>query len=334
MTKPKKSILLKRKSIVIARSMNPKFHKIQKKRFTKRISGTAKVSLELIGNTVYMPDLRFMQEIPFYIHHKIKLSPSILYEQMHFVKRKYIKSEMTYGTYLHNLFSYYLRQNKCAIVDFPSGLSSPDYYWISFKPDGIFATVNGLVLIELKTLPKEEYSKYSDSKKTKSKIPLKVEYQIQSYMNILKINKCLLCLYCFENGQSKIIEVDIDLDFVKILQKSFRTFIRLLFQKEGVQVKDIPKDFYRIQKFGSENKMVDYKGKETMTELKSILNGILKDLTNKKSQIINGNQIKDHRLKAKDAENQLKLKVFEERKRKYLKRREYFKTKFGRNTRS
>lgn len=333
MSRPKGSLVKKRKVIEKAQSLNSKFQKIRKKGFTKRIPGTAQNSLKLIGKTIYMPDFRNMQEIPFYIHHKTKLSPSIFYEQMHFVSRNYIKSEMSYGTNLHKLFSFYLRQINGAIVDFPSGFSSREFYWISFKPDGIFPTVNGLVLIELKTLPKEEYSKYLDTSDKKPAIPLKVEYQIQSYMNILQINKCLLCIYCIENGEFQIIEVQIDRGFVIILKKSFRTFIRLLFRNEGVQVKNIPKECYKIEKFDYKNKMVNYKGKTTLNQLKFSLEEILKSLTSKDSQKIYGQKIKEDRSKAEEQKKQIYLEILDKRKKTYLKRRDYFQKNFGRNTR-
>jgi len=333
MGRPSNNLKNRRNLLADTRKKRKISKKYVAKKYSRYVPGSAMNILSLIHKTVYMPDFRKMEIVQLYTDRKVKLSPSLLYSQIHSKSRTYLKEEMDFGKFLHYSFSQWLKSEKEAVVDFPSGISTSEFYWISLKPDGIFPTTEGLVLIELKTISQIDYENYTKTKEGQYSLPDKVTYQIQSYMNILKISVCLLCLYCYEDGSHLIIEIERDTTFSEILIHSHRTFIKLLFWSEGVKAKDIPKEAFQIQTFRTEDKMINYKGAKTKTDLKRILKMILVNMQKNSKKKVQIQKIKDERQQKLDQEMHLNEIKKERGYKNKQRRREYFKKQYGRRER-
>lgn len=330
MSRPKNTLVKKRKLLMDVRSKKKIGKTKHAKKFTRHSKGTALRVLYLLPDTVYMPNFKKMKEMPYFIDLKAKLPPSLLYFHMHSKKHTFIKEEMNLGIRLHKSFSDWLKLEKEAIVDFPTGISSSEYYWISLKPDGLFPTKDGLILIELKTISSSDFDEYTKIVNNQHSIPLKITYQIQSYMNILNVKNCLLAFYCYENGRSKIIEVQRDEGFKNVLKKSFRVFVRLLFKKEGVKVKSIPKEVYKIQQVQKKNEMKDIKGKKSKEQVAEIMETIFRKMTeshNIKESIEKIKYDKKLRDEQEDSQNE---KLKKEKEVNHKKRKEFFTKRYGR----
>lgn len=220
--------------------------------------GTFKELLSNIHLSIYQPSLRKMEEKNF-SNTKQKLPASLIYERIYNLTPDTNNPSYYIGRLLHDQFSKNLN-NEDIITDFPTGISTNEFYWITARPDAIIGSDNGNYLVELKTVSESDFNFYSKTTKLISTIPDSILYQIRLYMVMFKLKSCFLCFYCFENRKSKIIQIDPQEEDFDFFRETFKIFILNNAKREEIDVKKIGKRTFSIKKYDIKNQLNEFTG--------------------------------------------------------------------------
>lgn len=286
--------------------------------------GTLKNLLIDLPNSIYEPSLKKMTK-KYFENSKRKLSASLIYEHIYNLSPNLKNDLYEIGKNLHSQFEIKVKHADI-ISEFPTGISTQDFYWITAKPDGIIGSDKGNFLIELKTLTKTEFDLYSQTTKNINTISDSILYQVKLYMVIFKISKCFLCLFCIETERKKILTINSELEDFEFFRNTFKLFVKKNAEREGIKFSKIGKRLFSKKKFNYPNKLKRFKGNFPYRKIKQHLMNALNELVTP-LYLLKGNSLPE--LNNREINESLKKQMRERNKIEYKIHRLKKKLRYG-----